>query len=272
MNHRINEAVAQLKKAKSDGLTYHDAANRLMKQGFSQDEVAHAAYQFPYSADAAESAPSSSSSIDHAFAKGIVHQEAIDTKKRESIKSLILGLLAPSVIGRYFSTKAVSEFAALRDLREQDALGEPKRPKTEIGRVSQRNRAIRYFAILGLASLVFCAPALFIGAGLFAETVLSIFRSPEQVSPVGASLSLWPVAVSAASIAFVALLFFAKKEASIVIGSYCLLVLEFSVFIIIAFMSKSPLPLMIGVLAILPNYWISRRVGILSHLGYDEPK
>ncbi len=247
-------------------MSYHDATQRLGDQGFNKDEIAHASYQFPYSTEAAEATTSHSSSLDHAFAKGVVHQEAIDAKKKDATKSLALGFLAPGFIGRYFSTKAVGEFAGLRELRDQDTLGGPKTPVKEGGRVSQRNRAIRYFAILGLVSLVLAVPALAANARQFFETLEAIFRNPEQISPIGTSLSMWPAVVLVASVAFVSLLFFARKESTIIAGTYGLLLLELSVFIIIAVMCRSPLPLIIGALAVLPNYWISRRVGILSHL------
>ena len=80
MQDNPGNAIAALKAAKAQNLSYFDASQSLLKQGFTQEELEQASYQFPYTEIPQPSSINASSdpSLNQAFAEGVVHEEALD--------------------------------------------------------------------------------------------------------------------------------------------------------------------------------------------------
>jgi len=263
---RLQSAVDLLKQCKTEGLKYHDATQVLMKQGFSQEEIEHASYEFPYS-DAESPNPGDivpRDASDQSFAKAVIREKAIDSKKRNLYKDIVLGLFGGrSIVGRYYGTKTISDYAALKDL-EANTLDGSSQNGT---RVFQRHRVVRYYAILALLPLIFLVPY-FVGLMLHAIPIL--LQGRNHASLVTTSLLLWSALGSAAYIYIVCLLFFARKEATIVRSIYVMMGLETVAFVLAAIVARSSFWIVVGAATLIPGYWISSRVGLLSAIKAEK--
>jgi len=272
MQDRTAQAVVALKAAKSQGLSYYDATQNLAKQGFNQQEIEQASYQFPYSdaSPADVSTPSQSTNADQAFAEGVVHQEALENTKHELHKDIALGLLGGrGIIGSYFETKAVSDYAEYKDLKQnKPEQTTDETPNTSSGtRVYQRHRIVKYYAYMSLLVPFFIIP-----------TILLNFRSSQMGINVLANSSssgrqlidgiyIWWITVLLSYIFIASTLFLAKKESSIINSIYIVMALNALLFLGLTLVWKSPIFLILGVLTIVPNYFINKRVGLLSQLS-----
>ena len=260
VNQRIDDVVNALKQCKAQGLTYYDATQTLAKQGFNQEEIEQASYQFPYS-DAAQpdsNGDASGANLNQAFAEAVVHQEAVDNTKQELHKDIAFGLLGGrGLFGQYFSSKAVSDYAALKDLeknRQGDPSGQTSSQQSG-ARVFQRHRAVKYFAILSLLPVVG-----------FLQYIVIVIPKLQQSHQKHLSTIIVPLCAYAAYMSVPLVLFFAKKEATIVKVIYLLMGLEFLIFVAMAILFKSTIFVIVGLVILLSGYWISKRVGLLSQL------
>lgn len=271
MQDKLGNAVAALKAAKAQNLSYYDASQSLLKQGFTQEELEQASYQFPYTEIPQPSSNNASSdpSLNQAFAEGVVHEEAIDNAKQELHKDIGMGLLGGSLVGSYFGNKAIGDYAALKDLEKNGPTDSiQQNTSSQSGRrVFQRNRAIRYYAYISLVPLVLLAPYC-LGLVLnlpFVLTALLHHHDAASVASIG--FYLWSAAGYLAYICIAALLFLAHNEATIVKTIYIIMGIDAALFVTFAVLFKSPSFLIFGLITLLPSFWISKRVGLLLQLS-----
>lgn len=95
-----NDAVSALKVAKSQGLTYYEASQALLKQGYTQSQIEQASYQFPYTeVDAPnENAQAQlSAAASQAFGEAIVKEKTLDHLHEERDNAF----LRSALFGRY---------------------------------------------------------------------------------------------------------------------------------------------------------------------------
>jgi hypothetical protein len=268
---RLSQAVAVLKEAKDQGLSYYDATQSLTKQGFSQEEIEQASYQFPYS-DAAQpdtNAFTSDPSVNQAFAEGVVHEEAVDNAKQELHHDVALGLLGGrSLVGSYNENKAIGDYVALKELEKNGQTAPIAQDELQKGgdRVFVRNRAIRIYALISLIPLILLAPYC-LGLVLNLHSVVSALIHHHNATELGSiGFYLWSAAGYLAYICIALLLFLARNESIIVKTIYTIMGIDFAFFVIFAVLFRSPTFLVFGLITLIPGYWISRRVGLLLQL------
>jgi hypothetical protein len=269
-NQRVTAATQQLKQCKSQGLNYYDAKQTLAKMGFSQEEVEQASYQFPYS-DVAPSnieASPSDAKLNQVFSEAVAQQETKDNTKQNLYKDAALGFLGGrSLMGKYYGTKAISDYTTLKDLEQS----QENKTESQIGNqqdktVFQRNRAVRYYTILTLLPVIFLAPY-FIG---LIRNVPSLLFGHHHIGLAFFSMYLWSLLGCVAYLSMATLLLLARRESSIIKGIYIIMGLETIVFVAMAIVLKSMPIIALGVISLLPGYYISRRVGLLSQLHTDN--
>jgi hypothetical protein len=262
-NLRISEAAQALKQCKSQGLSYYDASQSLVKQGYTQEEIEQASYQFQYSDADVNKDTTPISSVDQEASRAMAQDEMINKTRSNFYKDTTLRILGGrGMAGRYFGARAVSDFATLKDL-EQNQLGNSSTTAPNgSGRVFQRNRAIRYYAILSLVPLVFLVPYFF----KLLRGVAPLLSGHDHAGLVMTSLYLWSLFGCVAYITIAALLLLAHKEVTIIRGIYIILGIEVAIFLLMALVLRSLPIIAIGFITLLPGYFISRQVGILSQL------
>jgi len=266
-NTRIVNAAALLRQCKTQGLKYYDATQVLAKQGFSQEEIEQASLQFPYSdpspAGTNSGGASVGDSMNQAFAEAVTNEEAIDNTKKELAEDAGLGLLGGrSLVGQYFGSKAITDYAALKDLQaQQHGTLQPTGP-----RVFQRHRAVKYYAILSLAPLIFLVPYMIELLRGIVPLTGSLLTHHSRMSAALIGLYVWSAVGCVTYACMAVLLFVARKEATLIKFMYGLFISEFLVCLVMALLLRSVGMIIVGILITLPAYWISKRVGLLSQL------
>lgn len=267
------QAIESLKAAKAQGLTYYDATQSLLKQGFTQEEIEQASYQFPYS----EAAPVNSSdasqnvSVNQAFAEAVVHEEAIDNAKQELHEDAARGLLGGrSLFGSYYKNKAIGDYAALKNLENNkptDGLsGNEQAVPFAGGRVFSRNPAIRIYAFISLIPLVVLGPYFFLLIRNAPSITHALFHAHGIAAFTTLGMYLWSAGGYFAYICIAALLFFAHKTSTITRAIYVIMGVSCALFALFAFITKLPTLLVFGIITMIPAFWISKRVGLLAQL------
>jgi len=80
------------------------------------------------------------------------------------------------------------------------------------------------------------------------------------------NLYIAPLIICVVCGSMAALLLLARKESTIKRAIYLLLGFDIVVFVILAAIFRSLIFVILGVLTLLPDYWISKKVGLLSQL------
>lgn len=270
-NTRIDAAVQALKQCKAQGLAYYDASQTLAKQGFSQGEIEQASTQFIYSDATAPNVGSTpqETSLDQEFAEAATKDKVEDITRQALQKDMLLGFLGGrSAAGRYYGAKVVRDYAALKDLEQTDKTGQsnPNNPSQLGTRVYQRHRIVKYYAMLALVPIIFAVLNLLATmAGALKSVGAGQGHGGLQLNDI--NLYIGPLIICAVCGSIAALLLLARKESTITRAIYMLLGFDLLVFLAFALIFRSLTFVIIGLLTVLPGYWISRRVGLLSQLN-----
>lgn len=249
MDDRILSAIDLLKKSKTQGLGFPAAKQALKDDGFTDAEINIAASRFSYSSQH-DSAPE-----DIAIAEHKAKEDAMDYTKRQVIKSGF-GALLGGYVGQYFGSKAVSGFADYQDI---------KHGKAQTGRrVYDRNRLVRYYAWGSALTLLMTSPYAL-------GSIANLLQAPQTylgaiaANPVYGLIIFWVAGFYIGYLITALVLFFATKESTIkftIYGSMSLMMLFFAA---LAAFTGSLIPL-VGIIFVLPAFWINRQVGLLSRL------
>lgn len=120
MEQADSNAVIALKAAKSQSLTYYEATQTLLKQGFTQSEIRQASYQFPYteiSAPDQNSQAQLTSTDSQELGEAIVKEKALDHLREERdnayLKSALFGRYVP--LYNINATRAWANYAAAKN-------------------------------------------------------------------------------------------------------------------------------------------------------------
>jgi hypothetical protein len=271
---RVDQAVALLKDSKAKGLSYYDATQSLAKQGFTPAEIEQASYRFTYSdADPAKENEQLPPTANQAAAEEIVHEEAVESAKSDMRKDIGLSLLGGrSLFGSYFRSKAISDYAAYKDLENKDPLSQPDNSGSAQAAaikpyVFQRHTAVKIYGLLSFVPLLVLAPYVLPSIGSLPHIFIALVRHHDRQSLALYGMFLWMVAGVLSYACIPVLLFLSKKEQTISNGIYIIMAVDALFFALIALIGRQPILLVYGLILLLPEYWISRRVGLLSQLG-----
>ena len=120
MEQTKKDAVSALKTAKSQGLTYYEATQALLKQGYAQSEIEQASYQFPYTnieAPDQNAQVQLSSTASQAFGEAIVKEKTLDHLREERdnafLKSALFGKYVP--LYNLNATRAWANYTAAKN-------------------------------------------------------------------------------------------------------------------------------------------------------------
>ncbi|HET8708749.1 MAG TPA: hypothetical protein VFL85_00545 [Candidatus Saccharimonadales bacterium] len=109
-----NDAVSALKVAKSQGLTYYEASQALLKQGYTQSQIEQASYQFPYTdidAPDKNAQVQLSAAASQAFGEAIAKEKTLDHLREERDNAF----LKSALFGRYVPLYDLSAIRAWAD-------------------------------------------------------------------------------------------------------------------------------------------------------------
>lgn len=101
MESAEHTAVAALKQAKSEGLSYYDATQSLLKQGYSQQDIEQAAYQFTYNdppADGQDAAIKLTGEAAKVFGETTAREQTLEYLRKDRDDAIIKAMF----LGRFF--------------------------------------------------------------------------------------------------------------------------------------------------------------------------
>src|ERR1700683_4661441 len=112
---RTTAAVDLLKECKKQGLSYSDATQALMEQGFTQSEIEQASYQFIYSDPLSTTIPNQSASQDEPLNERADRDIAIQAAKEQRNKDSWLQFIP--IVGGYYRFKTAKDISDYETLK-----------------------------------------------------------------------------------------------------------------------------------------------------------
>ncbi|MEI7632086.1 MAG: hypothetical protein WCJ60_02075 [bacterium] len=266
MNEKTKLVVEELKKAKSENLTYAAACEILKGKGFTDEEIIQASYNFSYntvdiSVDTGNI--NYNPSINEDFAKGVIKSEAIKQAKSDVTKTFLLSnLFKRGPLGYFFSMRLITESANYEDLKDENST--LKHNSTSL-KIFSRYRAIRSFTISYFLSSVITLAVLtpFVVGTLRALNTVYLFTISFYIIMcfVIGSLGLLTTSV---------VMFFAKKLSTVRKTIYGVFIAQLLIFGVPGLLIFNYGLIITGIIVSLFLFLISKTVGPLAFITSIE--
>ncbi|MGV9001807.1 MAG: hypothetical protein ACOH18_02530 [Candidatus Saccharimonadaceae bacterium] len=263
MNERLKKATEYFKKVDAQEISFSEARQSLLKDGYSEDEISEAIAEYSDNKPVIQKKPDAI--VDEATLAIANRKVTFITEKslqQDQIESAAMSFLVPNNYAKnYFFTKFLKSHADAKNIDENGKIG-----PTEGKRLYERYRFIQYNGRLSVVILIL---GLIVAGPSLLNIVLQAYWSVTRGHLEPGIVILFVVALLGwfPMLTMPLVLYFAKKESTLKAYVIGLCIIPGIVGIILGLIIQNYIIAGLSLLFIVYSLWQSNRVGILSVLG-----